>query len=125
MSVSEILNSILILIARGKGNLNVEQCSTSQWFSDGICTLVKHALTSRTTYVFEIAKNSFCPSGGTLADRAVTSLRFSSIWLRTLLLSCNRTIPHYTLNIHRILHETSKLLDNITAKTEKKQDSLE
>jgi hypothetical protein len=74
MSVSEIL----ILIARGRGS---------------------SAVTSRTTYVFEIAKNSFCPSGGTLADRAVTSLRFSSIWLRTLLFSCNTTISHYTLNI--------------------------
>jgi len=35
--------------------------------------------THMATYVFEMAKNSFCPSGGTLADSAVTSLRFSSI----------------------------------------------
>lgn len=33
--------------------------------------------------VFEIAIKSFCPSGDTPACRAITSLFFSSIWLRT------------------------------------------
>lgn len=92
------------LITRGRRAphcLAVKQVKSSVM---GFCTLMEHALIGKTTYVFEMAKNSFCPSGGTLADRAVTSLRFSSIWLRTLLFSCNRT-PYHTLDIHRILHE--------------------
>jgi hypothetical protein len=44
-----------------------------------VMNLHTHALNNVATYVFEMAKNSFCPSGGTLADNAVTSLRFSSI----------------------------------------------
>jgi len=54
-----------------------------------------------TTYVFEMAKNSFCPSGGTLADSAVTSLRFSSIWLRTLWFNWKQTIPNYIVKTFR------------------------
>lgn len=62
-----------------------------------------HVLNTVATYVFEMAKNNFCPSGGTLADSAVTSLRFSSIWLRTLLFNWKQTMPNYILKMFRTL----------------------
>jgi hypothetical protein len=105
---SEIPNFMLITsVTRGNSMLSSAAHMKSSVMGD--CISMVHALSSRTTYVFEIAKNSFCPSGGTLADKAVTSLRFSSIWLRTLLFSCNTIMPYHALNIHSILHVTFSL----------------
>ena len=70
-------------------------------FVAAVIYLHTHVLNTVATYVFEMAKNSFCPSGGTLADSAVTSLRFSSIWLRTLLFNWKWTMPNHIVTMFR------------------------